>query len=251
MKKTLPYILFATIFHGACLILLVCSPTQKKQPKLLPFKEKLVTFRDPPHVTTQPKPPTPAQTILTKQTTVEKLDQKQTSKTPIEKKKLDSVKKIPIPKTVEKEKPAPKPQTEDKMVQKNTLERKAKLKAIANLTKTLSQHLDDSNAQLADLSLPKSRELTVHSSLAMTQEEELCQLLREYIVLPFSREVRVKLILTPQGTIHDCVLLSEISEAEKQLILMRIYEIPFKKFLDKYKISKNIVFHIKLLSNES
>lgn len=99
--------------------------------------------------------------------------------------------------------------------------------------------------------MPTNKHLSVQTSLATTQDEELCQLLREYMLLPFSGEVRLKLVLTPQGWIQECLVLSEISESEKELILMRIHAIPFKKFLDKYKISKNIVFHIKLLSNEA
>ncbi|WP_375793801.1 inclusion-associated protein [Chlamydia sp. 12-01] len=252
MKKTLPYILFATFLHGVCIILLAYSPTQKKQPKLLPFKEKLVTLSEPFSVVKTCTTITPtSQTQVVKTERKQSVVEKQPSKAPIEKKNPDSVKKIPIPKSIEKETLVSKPQVEKKTSTKRNTEKDAKLKAIANLTKTLSKHLDDSDARLANISLPQSRELAIHSSLAATQEEELCQLLREYIVLPFSGEVRVKLVLTPQGNIQDCILLSEISEAEKQLILMRIHEIPFKKFLDKYKISKNIAFHIKLLSNES
>ncbi|MEF9496847.1 inclusion-associated protein [Chlamydia sp. 04-14] len=257
MKKTLPYILFATFLHGICIVLLAYSPAQKKQPKLLPFKEKLVILNEPLSIIktcSTATPPSESQVVKTekKQSIAQEQPQKHPPKVAAEKKKTDNVKKVSVPsKPVEKEKPVLKSQMEEKTSVKKKAEKDAKLKTIADLAKTLSKHLDDSDARLADISLPISRELSIHSSLAATQEEELCQLLREYIVLPFSGEVRVKLVLTPQGNIQDCVLLSEISEAEKQLILMRIQEIPFKKFLDKYKVSKNIAFHIKLLSSES
>ncbi|MFJ1509387.1 inclusion-associated protein [Chlamydia crocodili] len=253
MKKTLPYILFATFLHGVCIILLAYSPVQKKQPKLLPFKEKLVILNEPFSITktcTIATPPPQQQVVKTekKQPIVQEQPQKHPPKIPADKRKIDNVKPN---KPIEKEKSVLKSQADDKTSVKKKAEKDAKLKTIADLAKTLSKHLDDSDARLADISLPISRELAIHSSLAATQEEELCQLLREYIVLPFSGEVRVKLVLTPQGNLQECVLLSEISEAEKQLVLMRIHEIPFKKFLDKYKISKNITFHIKLLSSES
>ncbi|QVE49495.1 inclusion-associated protein [Chlamydia crocodili] len=252
MKKTLPYILFATFLHGVCIALLAYSPVQKKSPKLLPFKEKFVILNESLSIVktcTTTKPPTQQQVVKTEKK--QPFPQEQPQKypeIPSEKKKTNNVK---LNKPVEKEKSILKSQTEDKASVKKKAEKDAKLKTIADLAKTLSKHLDDSDARLADISFPISRELAIHSSLAATQEEELCQLLRKYIVLPFSGEVRVKLVLTPQGNLQECVLLSEISEAEKQLILMRIHEIPFKKFLDKYKISKNIAFHIKLLSSES
>ncbi|MEF9519596.1 inclusion-associated protein [Chlamydia crocodili] len=250
MKKTLPYIFFATFLHGVCIVLLAYSPVQKKQPKLLPFKEKLVILNESLSITktcTIATPPSQKQVVKTekKQTIAQEQPQQYPPKIPANKKKIDNLK------PVEKEKSELKSQAEAKTSVKKKVEKDAKLKTIADLAKTLSKHLDDSDARLADISLPISRELAIHSSLAATQEEELCQLLREYIVLPFSGEVRVKLVLTPQGKLQECVLLSEISEAEKQLVLMRIHEIPFKKFLDKYKISKNITFHIKLLSSES
>ncbi|AAP05713.1 inclusion-associated protein [Chlamydia caviae] len=253
MKKTLPYSLFAIVLHGVCIILLAYSPTQKKQPKLLPFTEKLVTLSEPISVVkTHTTPSQQALKAKIEKPHVEKPPQQPSPKTPAEKKKTDSVKKTPSPsKPVKKEQSVAKSQGEQKIAAKTNPAKEAKLKAIADLAKTLSQHLEDSDARLADISLPTCRELAINSSLAATQEEELCQLLREYIVLPFSGEVRVKLVLTPQGNIQECILLSEISEAEKQLILMRIHKIPFKKFLDKYKVSKNIAFHIKLLSNES
>ncbi|SYX09434.1 hypothetical protein C834K_1003 [Chlamydia poikilotherma] len=249
MKKMLPYILFATFLHGVCIVLLAYSPVQKKQPKLLPFKEKLVILNESLSITktctTATPPSQQVVKIEKKQPSAQKQPQKHPPKIPADKKKIDNVK------PVEKEKSVLKSQAEDKTSVKKKADKNTKLKTIADLAKTLSKHLDDSDARLADISLPISRELAIHSSLAATQEEELCQLLREYIVLPFSGEVRVKLVLTPQGNLQECVLLSEISEAEKQLVLMRIHEIPFKKFLDKYKISKNITFHIKLLSSES
>ncbi|WP_348663404.1 inclusion-associated protein [Chlamydia vaughanii] len=250
MNKTLPYIFFAAIIHGAFVILLAYSPGQKKPPKLLPFKEKLVILHEQPSlIKTSISSPAP-QT----QKTINKPVEKNTpSQQPVKQKPSEATKKNPISKPLEKEKSVSKqPEKEkqkEKIVTKQSPSRETKLKAIADLTKTLSKHLDDSDSRVDALS--SSQKLSIQTSLAETQEEELCQLLREYIVLPFSGEVRVKLMLTPYGQVQECVVLSHVSEAEKQLILIRIHEIPFKKFLDKYKISKNIVFHIKLLSNES
>ncbi|AFS21611.1 inclusion-associated protein [Chlamydia psittaci] len=250
MKKALPYSLFAIIFHGACIALLSYSPVNKPPTKPVPFKEKIVALREPlPSVATVTTPQ-PTLKEHTDKRDIEPSPQKPTVKPPVEKKKTEDIQKPCVP-NKPKEKPKPQPKGENHPTANKSIGKEAKLKAIADLTKTLSKHLDDSNARLADITVPTNKQLAVQTTLATTQDEELCQLLREHMTLPFSGEVRLKLVLTPQGRIQDCVLLSEISESEKELILMRIHAIPFKKFLDKYKISKNIVFHIKLLSNES
>ncbi|QXE26686.1 inclusion-associated protein [Chlamydia buteonis] len=252
MKKALPYSLFAIIFHGACIALLTCSPANKPSTKLVPFKEKIVTLSEPcPSIATLTTTlPQPTLKEHTDKRDIEQSPHKQNLKPPVEKKKTEDIKKTRVPnKPIEK--PKPKPKGENQPTASKSIGKEAKLKAIADLTKTLSKHLDESNVRLADITFPTNKQLSVQTTLATTQDEELCQLLREYMILPFSGEVRLKLVLTPQGLIQECVLLSEISESEKALILMRIHAIPFKKFLDKYKISKNIVFHIKLLSNES
>lgn len=252
MKKALPYSLFALIVHGAGIALLSYSPVNKPSTRPVLFKEKIVALSGPfPSIATLTTPlPQPTLKGHTNKRDIEQAPQKPNPQPPVEKKKTEDKAKTRVPQQP-REKPKPQPKGENPPTARKSIEKDAKLKAIADLTKTLSKHLDDSNARLADITLPTNKRLSVQTSLATTQDEELCQLLREYMLLPFSGEVRLKLVLTPQGWIQECLVLSEISESEKELILMRIHAIPFKKFLDKYKISKNIVFHIKLLSNEA
>lgn len=238
MKLALPYFLFAVGIHSAYIILLICSPGTVKRQKFQPFQEKIVCL-----------PETRMSAPLQKSSS----PSIQSPKSPSPQKPPEvpaitppALSQPPQPKSSQH----PQVKKESQKVTKPALAQQTKLKAIADLTKKLSEHLEDSSTHWDPL--PKhhaSPSLT--SSSAETQEEELCQLLREYIVLPMSGEVRLKLILTPQGKVYECTVLSKISEAEQQFILTRIREIPFTKFLDKYKISKNIVFHIKLLSNES
>lgn len=239
MNTFFSHFFLAALIHGACIALLIYSPGKTKHLKLHPFKEKLVFIHE---------PPTPVQST---QSTAAQKHETSIPQSPPKKQTKNSSENKPIS-TPPKDKEKPKCQSQQKERLENTtkqvITQNKQLKTIADLTKKLSDHLEDSSSHL-NLALPKHDKMPL--PISETQEEELCQLLREYIVLPISGEIRLKLILTPQGRVYECVILSPISEAEKQFILTRMSEIPFTKFLDKYKISKNIVFHIKLLSNES
>lgn len=136
----------------------------------------------------------------------------------------------------------PKPTPPPAVQKPQSTTRQKQLQAIASLAASLEKHLDNSH---------HTPEQTHPQPDTEVQNDELRHLLQTYIVLPFNGEVRIKLTLTPQGEIHDVMLLTPMNKTEEQRILTRVHEIPFKKFTDKYKISKNLVFHIKLRSNES
>ena len=239
MRIFFPYVFFAALIHGVCIALLLCSPEKKNRPKLKPFKEKLVFLHESP--ADQPE-------VSPKTHQVRKIPATPLSRSDKQPEIPTTSKAIPHQ---PQEKPIDKPQPKEApKTTKHIPTQTTKLKTISDLTKKLSDHLEVSTSHLT-LALPKQQEIpSSESTLAETQEEH-SQLLRQYIVLPISKVIRLKHILTPQGKVYECTILSPISEAEKQFILTHIREIPFTKFLDKYKISKNITFHIKLLSNES
>lgn len=127
---------------------------------------------------------------------------------------------------------------------------KQKIKQLLDLADQLEQHAATSEKQLKKIewSHPQVEVLSTSNTVAQ-QETAFCQLLQQYITLPLHGSVRMKFVFE-QGEIKECIILTPISELDKQSILTQIYKIPFQHFFNTYNASKNIVFHIKLRSDE-
>ncbi|ACZ32672.1 tolA protein-like protein [Chlamydia pneumoniae LPCoLN] len=262
MMKYLPYIAITACIHGGILLLVFASPLPKKRLQPKAFQEKLVTI--------QPKPPVPTPSVVvdpakTIRPSVATQPQQQAKCSPPQENVQKALKK-PIPKVVKTEppKPSPAPTVAKKTTatekpppsttKKNTQLSKTQLQTLSEVAQALFLHVDKiekSETSLKNISWPSTAQLTMHSELKATQEDELCELFRTHIALPSKGYVRIKLVLSPNGEIQECSFLSEVSAADKQLLTQRIQALPFQKFLEKYKVSKNISFHIKLVSNES
>ncbi|SPN73897.1 hypothetical protein C10C_0754 [Chlamydia serpentis] len=254
MIKYLPYIISATFIHGLTFFLLFTSPLPKKPLSPIAFQEKLVTLKPKTPVNTLP-PKTLSPIIMP--SSITKTTQ-QDSK-PSSQEILPTPLKQPIPKTISKESPkkletSPVAKTQPPPKTPVTQISQTQLKALSDVAQALASHVDKiekSDAALKDIAWTPTTQLTINSELETPQEEELCKLFQTYVVLPCTGYIRIKLVLAPNGNIEECVFLSDVSASDQQLLSKRIQAIPFQKFLEKYKVSKNISFHIKLLSNES
>ncbi|WP_201456452.1 inclusion-associated protein [Chlamydia sp. 17-3921] len=243
MKRKIRYISLSLVFHSGLLLLICVSPQSKKSKRPLLFKEKFVA-------PIAIKPPLPVNTSVSQQTQpIQELAQKTFDKPVIE----SSLQKKSVIEQVKPStsKPEIKPSAKSTNLKNNKSQTTAKqLEALTKLADTLSQHLEKSAANFADISLLTTPQLMMSSSLAEIQEKELCELFRNYVALPSPGEVRIKLTLSPSGVIEECLFLSSITPADKQLLINRIYSIPFQQFFSEHKVSKNISFHIKLLSKD-
>ncbi len=246
----------ATLIHGIILFLVFASPLPKKHLRPKAFQEKLVTI--PPKTPLHALPGTinPSKTIPLSVAT-----QPQQQAAPLPSQEIvQKLPQSPALKVVKKESPktAKTPAVAEKQIPPTTTKKtqisQTQLQALSEVAQALSLHVDKiekSDASLKDISWAPTSQLTIRSELQATQEEELCELFRTHMALPSKGSVRIKLVLSPNGDVQECIFLSDVSAADKQLLSNRIQAIPFQKFLEKYKVSKNISFHIKLLSNES
>ncbi|ANH78584.1 inclusion-associated protein [Candidatus Chlamydia sanziniae] len=240
MNNIFPHVAIAIFFHGILVCLVCISPPLKKPPPLLPFKEKIVSL------------PLQLHASPSQHSSSLKLAQKTISEGPSQ--TLATAKARPLEKKQVSNIP-PQQLTPALLPNSNIKENKrlssVQLKTLSEVTETLTRHLDKNGTLFADVSLTSTPEFTHNSALLITQENELRELLHHYVVLPTQGEVRIKLVLTSSGTIQECTFLSTISEMDKQILTAQIQSVPFQNFLKKYKISKNISFHIKLISNEA
>lgn len=233
MHRYLRYLLFSLFLHTAILLGVCISPHQPKQSQSkVPFKEKFVA-------------PLPSST--SPQTISTHISQPILQPQPPSQYKLAPKPEPKTQKIQHKPKAPPKPKVQTSPQKPSSFEQ---LHALAQLAETLSQRIEKTESSLETFSLCTPSRLTMTSSLEETQENELCEVFRKYLTLPSPGEVRIKITLSPSGSIEECIFLSSISPADKHILMQRIHSLPFQKFFSKYKLSKNISFHIKLLSNE-
>ncbi|EPP34761.1 putative exported TonB protein [Chlamydia ibidis] len=236
IRTFVPHVLFAAVAHVCFFVCLCASPRVKKTPKIVVFKESLISL---------PKEEIVMEEALKTQVASKQVVPVVREKSPHPRHETEKEdRKKPL---IAQEKPST---SQFKEVKKNKIDQK-KLQTLVGLTQALSQHLDETTERVNNTAWVSQKSVAIDSSLVASQEEVLCQLIREHVVLPFLGEVRLKITITPQGELKECVFLSHINSIDQEILLAKIRKIPFKKFSDKYTISKNITFHIKLLSNDS
>lgn len=156
------------------------------------------------------------------------------------------------PVTQIKKAPTPTPTSNSSQNEKKqtSSEKKQKLKSLLDLADKLEKHATTTD-QIDKIHWSHPHIEVLSSSTTVAQQEiAFCQLLQKYITLPCQGAVRIK-ITFEQGMLRECLLLSPMSELDKQNILSQLHKIPFQHFFNQYNASKNMVFHIKLRSDES